>query len=347
MKRFFYILVLILSVCLEASAYDVEVNGVYYNVDATKRVASVTKGTYSGSIVIADSITFRGVALEVTSIEAEAFAGCKKLEAVTIPNSVRTISNGAFMNCTNLKNVKLPDSLALIPYNCFSGCASLSSVEIPKAVEEIESNAFENCKSFGAEYVVPATVKYLGYSVWEGCNGIKTLRFEDSDQVLAPSGYYGNGANPFEWFYPTYVYVGRTVYGFYPHSSVKKVEFGANLTSWGRSNFVSDSTKIIISNIEDPSQISAPTFSDYVYKYATLYVPKGKVDIYKNADGWKPFFDIRENDGTVSGVRSVNFSTSKTVIGIYNVLGQKVHTDERGFVIIKYSDGSSKKIYRH
>ena len=41
----------------------------------------------------------------VTSIEAEAFADCESITAVTIPASVTTIGSGCFSGCTNLKSV--------------------------------------------------------------------------------------------------------------------------------------------------------------------------------------------------------------------------------------------------
>lgn len=41
-------------------------------------------------------------------IASKAFANCKKLHAVYIPNEVREISNDAFAGCTNLEYIFIP-----------------------------------------------------------------------------------------------------------------------------------------------------------------------------------------------------------------------------------------------
>ena len=94
---------LILSVffSISASAYDVEVDGIYYNLISEGNVAEVTKGDnkYSGDITIPSSINVNEVEYPVTSIKNYAFSNCSSLTSITIPNSVTRIRNNAFYNC--------------------------------------------------------------------------------------------------------------------------------------------------------------------------------------------------------------------------------------------------------
>ena len=92
---------LILSVffSISALAYDVEVDGIYY--DISENNATVTEGgvKYSGDIVIPESITYNNSKYSVTSIGYRAFEDCTALTSVTIPNSVTSIGSKAFYYC--------------------------------------------------------------------------------------------------------------------------------------------------------------------------------------------------------------------------------------------------------
>ena len=99
--------VLLLS-ATTASAYDFEVNGIFYNKNGNGTTVSVTyKGNsfnqyvdeYSGSVTIPASVTYSGKTYSVTSIGGYAFAGCCSLTAVEIPNSVTSIGAYAFEGC--------------------------------------------------------------------------------------------------------------------------------------------------------------------------------------------------------------------------------------------------------
>ena len=102
MKRFtLFLFSLILSVVFStsASAYDVKIDGIYYNLISEGKTAEVTSGEekYSGVVVIPSSITFKGQKTTVTSIGKKAFYNCKGLTSITIPNSVTSIGDYAFV----------------------------------------------------------------------------------------------------------------------------------------------------------------------------------------------------------------------------------------------------------
>ena len=109
---------LILSVIfsISASAYHVEVDGIYYNLISKGNVAEVTKGDkkYSGDITIPSSIKVNDVDYAVTSIGTSAFSDCSGLTSITIPNSVTSIGAWAFQYCSGLTSFTFENSVTSI-----------------------------------------------------------------------------------------------------------------------------------------------------------------------------------------------------------------------------------------
>ena len=135
---------------LSGFAYDFSVNGIYYGKNSDGKTVYVTYkdtnyNSYSGSVVIPSTVTYRGTTYSVTSIGSHAFENCSGLKSVTIPNSVTSIGNFAFKNCSGLKSVTIPNSVTAIGNYAFYGCSGLTSVTIPNSVTSIGKEAFAYC----------------------------------------------------------------------------------------------------------------------------------------------------------------------------------------------------------
>ena len=112
---------LILSVIfsISASAYIVEVDGIYYDISETTVEVTSGDNKYSGDIVIPESITFENSKYSVTSIGYCAFSGCSGLTSVTIPNSVTSIGDFAFDRCSGLTSLTIPNPVTRIGNHVF------------------------------------------------------------------------------------------------------------------------------------------------------------------------------------------------------------------------------------
>ncbi len=129
--------------------YDFIVDGVIYKITDTNTVKVTYMDTdfnsYSGNVVIPDSVKYEGVTYVVTAIDGAAFGNCTNLTSVTIPNTVTSIGSGAFGYCSNLQEVVIPNSVTSIGYLAFYGCTSLTSVTIGALMNNIGLSAFNNC----------------------------------------------------------------------------------------------------------------------------------------------------------------------------------------------------------
>ena len=167
---------LLLSVffAVSSSAYDVEVDGIYYNLNKTEKTAEVTykekeKASYSGSIEIPSSIVIKEVEYKISSIGDKAFFDCSGLTSIIIPNSVTSIGSDAFLGCTNLTSITIPNSVTSIGDGAFSGCSYLTSITIPNSVTSIGDWAFSNC-SYLTSITIPNSVTSIGSHAFLYCN---------------------------------------------------------------------------------------------------------------------------------------------------------------------------------
>ena len=128
-----------------AWAYDFEADGIYYNIlSSNDKTVEVTKGYYSGDVIIPEAITYGGVEYRVTAISDSAFYDCYYLTSVTIPESVTTIGNYAFGESKYLTSVTIPESVTIIGNKAFVHCWDLTSITIP-GVTVIGDSAFYDC----------------------------------------------------------------------------------------------------------------------------------------------------------------------------------------------------------
>ena len=154
-------LALLCLTTMSAWAYDFEVDGIYYTKSGTNATVTYrdnSYNSYSGNVIIPDTVTHDGVAYPVTAIGENAFSGCTGLTAVTIPSGVTSIGSSAFKNCSSLDGIVIPEGVTKINSATFSGCSSLTAINIPAGMTSIHTY-MEN------------TVNEAFY----GCNALKSL----------------------------------------------------------------------------------------------------------------------------------------------------------------------------
>ena len=150
-------------VALSTNIPDVEILGIYYNLNEETLTAEVTKnpnGPYSGDLIVGGGIWYDSRLYSVTSIGKDAFALNGGITSVSIQEGVTTIGEGAFGYCPYLTSVTFPSSLISIGGAAFYGCERLTSVTIPANVTSISDNSFRSCKSLASIQVEDGNTKY-------------------------------------------------------------------------------------------------------------------------------------------------------------------------------------------
>ena len=185
MKKLFTSFILVFLPMM-ASAQAVEINGIYYNLNAEYQIAEVTNNPnrYSGEVVIPTSVKYEEVTYSVASIGESAFDYCSGMTAVTIPNSVISIGNGAFGNCSGLTSLTIPSSVTYIGYYVFNHCSGLTSIVVEAGNTVYDSR--DNCNAIiktesntlirGCETTTfPSSVTAIDRYAFTGCSGLTSV----------------------------------------------------------------------------------------------------------------------------------------------------------------------------
>ena len=147
------LLVLAIMWGADLSAQKVQIDGIYYTFTGSGENAYATvvdngttaPGTYSGTIVIPNTVEYNDVTYKVTTIAGNAFKNSTGLTSITIPANITTIGNYAFQYCTGLETINYnATELASIPtYNyAFKYCSHACTVNIGTNVTKILDYTF-------------------------------------------------------------------------------------------------------------------------------------------------------------------------------------------------------------
>lgn len=179
-----------------ASAYSFEKDGVYYNItsDNTVEVTFRDKnnnlyGTYSGDLVIPQTVENEGTTYTVTAIGANAVRKCfDNLKSVTMPATITTIGSAAFSECTAITTITLPDQLEKIDNYAFNSCARLAEIKWGSSLKTTGSGVFMYCWSL-TDVALPEGLVTVGQNLFQNCFNLKTVSIPASATELKQSPF--------------------------------------------------------------------------------------------------------------------------------------------------------------
>ena len=245
-----------------------------------------------------------------------AFCDCSGLTSLTLPSGVTEIGNAAFEGCSGLASLTLPSGVTKIGDNAFCDCSGLTSLTLPSGVTEIGNAAFEGCSGL-ASLTLPSGVTKIGDNAFCDCSGLTSLTL--------PSGVTEIGNAAFEGC-----------------SGLTSLTLPSGVAKIGDYAFhgCSGLTSIYVYAEKLPN-MGNDVFEGCDAKKCTVYVPKGTYyDYWLSEFGY--FENIVEFDPT--GINNVITSNDAKELSRYSVNGQRLSAPTKGLNIVKYSDGSVKKV---
>ena len=292
MKKLFLLLTLLLCTSM-AWAHDVEVDGIYYNLNQTNKTATVTfKGyypdsyanEYSGEIVIPENFIYDGITYSVTSFGDYCFLRCTGLTSITIPNSVTSLGSRCFANCARLESIEVE-----------SGNTVYDSRENCNAIIETSSNTMiAGCKNT----TIPNSVTSLGDYCFLGCTGLTSITIPNSVTSLG-------------------------VWCFRDCTGLTSITIPNSVTSLGDYCFsgCTGLTNIKMKSSTPPSTSYGP-FSG-CSSLTTVYVPKGAKEAY-NVKPWNSYEIVEMENTSIAAAPTVD--SQKASAPVYDLNGRRIGT---------------------
>ena len=245
-----------------------------------------------------------------------AFLNCSGLTSLSLPSSLTSIEREAFAGCSGLTSLSLPSSLTSIKYRAFYGCSGLTSLSLPSSLTSIEYYAFYGCSGL-TSLSLPSGITSIDWNAFSGCSGLTSLNLPSSLTSIDSGAFSGC-------------------------SGLTSLSLPSGLTSIGDGAFrgCSGLTSIYVYTEKLPN-MGSDVFDGCDAKKCTVYVPKGTYDDY-----WLSEFGYFENivEFDPTGINNVITSNDAKELSRYSVNGQRLSAPTKGLNIVKYSDGSVKKV---
>ena len=211
---------------------------------------------------------------------------------------------------------KIHTSYQVIGDLAFEGCSGLTSLKLPSDIRLIGRNAFEGCSGL-TSITLPSGVTEISNSTFSGCSGLTSLTL--------PSGV---------------TWIGH--FAFKGCSGLTSITLPSGVTEIGESAFANCSglTSIYV-YAEKMPKLRTNMFDGCDAKKCTVYVPKGTYDDY-----WLSEFGYFENivEFDPTDINNVITSNDAKELSRYSLNGQRLSAPTKGLNIVKYSDGSVKKV---
>ncbi len=319
------LLVVLLCAAVQTWGYDFSTDGIFYNIVSEDNLTCEVTGrytdssnvnAYSGNVVIPETTTYLGKTYSVVRIGSYAFYYCENLTGITIPSSITYIAPYAFNRCTGLVGITIPNSITYIGSYAFCNCTGLTEIVIPNSVTRIRGSAFDGCKNL-TKVTLPNSLTSIEDDVFVGCYSLTGIEIPNSVTSIGKEA-------------------------FFVCQSLEEVTIGNSVENIGSGAFgYCESLSSVTSLRAVPPTCERDTFSGVPTGTCTLYVPLGATKDYSEATGWKDFFFIEEID--TSGIEALT-PDGADVVGYYTLDGKKLSAPQKGVNVVRYSNGSVRKV---
>ena len=317
---------------------------------------------------------------QLYTIESRRFVDCKNLTSLVLPDVLQRIEKEAFGGCTGLTTISLPTGLEYM-YAAFPDCTGLTSIYANMPTPLQDAYSFDGIDKSDCILYVPEG-SLAAYRQMENTWGLFQHIVEfDSATGLLTLDIQANGDGSLSGQVDAELrgrvknlkisgQIGNSDFGFikqYLSSNLQNLDLkdanvrdlpycglegcqalttislpaGLQLIDKGFLSLCRN-LRTIYAYMPDPKALIYGDNFYYESREWTLYVPKGTKNAYQNSWDWCYCKEIIEME--TSGIDSVILNPDAKEVSRYSVNGQRLAVPVKGLNIVKYSDGSARKV---
>lgn len=233
------------------------------------------------------------------------------LKTLVLKDKVSTLEDEAFDGCRKLETADIGGQVTVIPLEAFEGCNSLTSVTFHEGLKELSHGVFYSCDKLQS-ITFPASLEKVGRAMFNGCSSLTSITIADSDKPLIfdnDNTAYGYGSDNLFYNYSLdEFYLGRNINISKNEvslvTSAKYITIGSNVTTIGSQFATTANVENVKVSWLTPIVISDDAFATSAYNNATLWVQGGTKDAFGAATGWKNFNTMKHWSYVVTLVAS-------------------------------------------
>lgn len=297
-------------------------------------------------------------ALTNTSLENVVFSDCltdilpyafvnARISTVCLPESVERIGESAFAKCDCLAEVYFGKMANQIT-TPFDLCPSLRKITVSAEnafYRDIDGVLFtkdgETLLTYpnarGEEYTMPGTTLHVESKAFYFESGIRKVTCSDSLVDICRGAFSGSSIESIDLGNHLET-VGE--YAFNECRDLTEIKLPASTCIVSEGAFLNCSGLAEVTCLSPVPPVADDISFMNICPEATLYVPAGQIDSYRNANVWKEFWQIKAESSGVSEVTSDDAG----IVGIYSADGKHLSRPCKGINIYRMSDGSIRKV---
>lgn len=157
-----------------------------------KEIKGIAQNAFQGCVMVKKLHISEGIEV----IENCAFKGCKALENVSLPDTLRRIGSevpepkaGAFWG-TGLRMVMIPQSVEFLGPYSFGSCTDLRKIELSNKITTIYEHTFDCCMQL-SEIRLPSNLVTIEDSAFVCCGKLREVHIPVGTQKIGKDAFFG------------------------------------------------------------------------------------------------------------------------------------------------------------